>query len=163
MADERTVTFPIEAMSAPPFGVWHPIDGGLEVMFRSTDPIGMVHVRAQTPERTPMTDYRCDPCDETYVQPCTLHGPVYRRRESTVRARRWTGRNESEVRELTDRFEALDSPCDDDPEATAQLLASPHSTWVLMYDGDWVVESRDGGFQRMTDEAFVRDYEPVTT
>ena len=111
-----------------------------------------------------MSDYPCGPCGETYAQqPCSIHGPTYQHRAISVRARRWTGRNEAEVRELTDRFEALDGPCGDDPEATGQLLASPHSTWVLMYDGDWVVERRDGGFQRMTDEEFVAEYEPVTT
>lgn len=76
---------------------------------------------------------------------------VYQRKP--VRARRWTGANEAEIRELTDLFEALDSPCDDDPEATAQLLAAPHSTWVLIYDGDWIVQHGDG-WRRMSDEEF---------
>ncbi len=81
----------------------------------------------------------------------------------TVRAKQWLGDNESEVRELCPVFERLDGEDranSDDPEATAQLLAAPHMTWVLVYDGDWIVYRN--GWYRMTDEEFVAEYEPVS-
>jgi hypothetical protein len=85
-----------------------------------------------------------------------------RLRQFDTRAVQWLGSNEAEVNELCPDFGALAGPCSDDPEATAQLLAAPHSTWVLVYDGDWVV-AVPGGYVRMTDEEFVAAYEPVTS
>ena len=97
----------------------------------------------------------------------TRHGgDTYQRRSATVRARQWLGDNEAEIRELASDFAALDDEDrvnSGDPDATAQMLQAPHNHWVLVHDGDWVVSHRDGGFLRMTDEEFVRDYEPVTS
>lgn len=95
----------------------------------------------------------------------TRHGgDIYRSRQATARARQWLGENEAEVQALAGPdFFKLDPPADEDPDATASLITAPHSTWVLMYDGDWVVQRRGGGFTRMTDEEFVAEYEPVTS
>lgn len=93
----------------------------------------------------------------------TRHAPpvdpdLYHKRSTTVRARQWTG-DEARILSLTPRpdFEKLTEPVGEDPDATASLLTAPHSEWVLLYDGDWVVSSA-AGWVRMTDEEFVADY-----
>lgn len=89
---------------------------------------------------------------------------VYRRRGAAVRARQWLGTNEAEIQELAGGdFFALAQPEAEDPDATASLLTAPHNTWVLVYDGDWIVSFDGGaGWVRMTNEEFVAAYEPVT-
>jgi hypothetical protein len=89
-------------------------------------------------------------------------GDTYQFRHATVRARQWLGDNEAEIQELTGSdFFKLDQPVDDDPDATGSLLAGPHNVWELVLDGDWIVRRGDG-WERMTDEEFVAEYEPVT-
>ncbi|GAA0720024.1 hypothetical protein Drose_06305 [Dactylosporangium roseum] len=88
---------------------------------------------------------------------------TYASRHTHVRGRQWLGDNDAHVRELCPDFWRLDEPSDDDPDATAQLLAAPHSTWVLVRESDWVVTHPGGGYVRMTDEQFVAAYEPVVT
>lgn len=90
---------------------------------------------------------------------------TYRRRNDPVRARQFLGDNEGEVQALCPEFHALDEQDREnsgDPDATAQMLQAPHSHWVLVHDGDWIVEHRDGGWVRMTDEEFTAEYEPAT-
>lgn len=87
-----------------------------------------------------------------------------RHRTRHLRAVRWTGANEVEVQALCVNFEALaEEDRGDDPDATAQLLAAPHSTWVPVYTGDWIVERIGGGFERVRPEDFEERYEVVTT
>jgi hypothetical protein len=96
----------------------------------------------------------------------THHGPAdeYQRRGGTVRARQYLGDNEAHIQELAgaDFHQVDEEDRDDDPDATGALLTAPNSTWVPMYDGDWVVQHGDG-WKRMTDEEFVADFRPVTT
>jgi hypothetical protein len=82
---------------------------------------------------------------------------TYHRRPLTVRARQWRGDNEDHVRELTSYFEAIDHPSED-PDATGQVCTDPHSTWELMYDGDWVVVMPGNIVVRMSDERFRTEY-----
>lgn len=90
---------------------------------------------------------------------------IYRTRMVTVQARQWTGDNEAEIQKLAgaDRFYTID-PEDraDDPDATAALLETEHSTWVDVHHGDWVVRAGTD-LRRMTDAAFHAQYEPVGT
>ncbi len=71
----------------------------------------------------------------------------FRKKPVIITATRWTGHNETELVEFTgNRFNALDEPSPDDPDATAQVLDSLHSTWVLVYTGDWIIRGVSGEF-----------------
>jgi hypothetical protein len=90
---------------------------------------------------------------------------TFRKRPVEVQALRWTGGNEVEVAAFTGaRFEALDEAdranCDD-PEATAQVFDVLHATWVLVYDGDWIIRGLKGEFYPCRDEVFTQSYERV--
>lgn len=84
-----------------------------------------------------------------------------RHRTQPLRAICWTGQNEAEVESLCANFQVLDEPCDEDPEATAQMCANPHRVWTLVYTGDWIVERIGGGFERVRAEDFEERYEEV--
>jgi hypothetical protein len=82
----------------------------------------------------------------------------------TVEAVRWTGDNLDEVYELTgcENFDVLDEQdranCDD-PEATATVFGKLHSTWTLVYTGQWVIKGIRGEFFRLADDLFREAYE----
>lgn len=86
----------------------------------------------------------------------------YRPRGTVVQAVQWRGDNPDEMLHLAGHdFDVLASEdranCDD-PTATAQLLGTANSRWILLYDGDWVV---DNGvcLEAMPDAAFIARYE----
>lgn len=88
---------------------------------------------------------------------------AYVTRARSVQAVQWTGENEAEVQKLTGTdFYALDEEdranCDD-PEATATLLESEHSTWVLVYTGRWIVREADGALCVLDQHAFEHVYQ----
>lgn len=94
-----------------------------------------------------------------------------RKRPVEVDAIRWTGDNEDDVaefamaeRSVMTRFAALDeadrSNCDD-PEATAQVFDDLHSTWVLVYTGDYIIRGVQGEFYPIRPDVFAATYEPV--
>lgn len=89
----------------------------------------------------------------------------YRKRPIIVEAVRWTGDNLAEVEALAGgKFEVTD-PEDragsDDPESTASVLDSLHSTWVLVYDGDWIIKGIKGEFYPCRPDVFAATYEPA--
>lgn len=88
----------------------------------------------------------------------------YRRRYREVEAVQWTGNNRDEVTALVgagyfDTF--AEYPCLDDPEATATLLESEHSSWQLVYTNDWIVRDDHGRRFRCRAVEFAAEYEPV--
>lgn len=89
----------------------------------------------------------------------------FRKRPVVVSAIQWTGDNEAQVREFTGgNFEAVD-PDDransDDPENTAAVLDSLHSSWIGLRTGDWVVRGPRGEFYAIKDDVLRETYEPV--
>jgi hypothetical protein len=80
-----------------------------------------------------------------------------------IEAVQWTGENEAELTAFAGpgNFGVLDDEdranCGD-PEATAEVLDSRHSTWELLYVGDWVVRD-GGGLRRCSAEEFSERYE----
>lgn len=86
-----------------------------------------------------------------------------RKRPVEVQAMRWTGVNAEAIDAWTDRlFMALDeqdrATCDD-PEATAQVYDKLHSTWVLVYTGDWIIRGVEGELYPCRESVFVATYE----
>lgn len=85
-----------------------------------------------------------------------------RRRQFDTRAVQWLGTNEAEVRELCPDFNAV-HPADrgGDPDGTGEGPFGRFGNRGLIADGDWIVEM-PGGFEAMTDEEYVAEFEPVT-
>lgn len=85
----------------------------------------------------------------------------YRKKPVEIEAVQWTGGNWYYLREWTDsRFDVLaEEDRDEDPEATAQVFDELHSTWVLVYDGDWIIKGIKGEFYPCRDEVFEETYE----
>lgn len=87
----------------------------------------------------------------------------YRKKPVVIEAVRWTGANFRVLYEFTNKnFDVLDvEDRDEDPEATAQVFDELHSTWVLVYDGDYVIKGIKGEFYPCREEVFEATYEAV--
>jgi hypothetical protein len=62
------------------------------------------------------------------------------------------------------RFRILaqeDLPCTEDMEATAEILAGPHSRWTLLCPGDWVIRAASGHISRMRPNTFEETYQAI--
>jgi hypothetical protein len=72
----------------------------------------------------------------------------YRRKPCEVQAIRWDGTQESEnliIMLAATSFERLDTPWNDDPDATAVCKSDFRGgTWVPMHHGDYVVLDDEG-------------------
>lgn len=92
----------------------------------------------------------------------------WRKKPVTVEAVRWTGVNLEEIYEFTgrDSFDKLDEQdranCDD-PEATATVFDKLHSTWILVYDGQWIIKGIKGEFCPCAEDVFRETYEPAAS
>ncbi|GIM88839.1 hypothetical protein [Paractinoplanes toevensis] len=87
----------------------------------------------------------------------------FRKKPVKVAAVQWTGSNAAELAEFTNgQFQVLDEAdranCDD-PEATAQVFDVLHSTWVLVYDGDWIPRGVRGEHYPVRESVFHETYE----
>jgi hypothetical protein len=92
----------------------------------------------------------------------------WRKKPVEVEAVRWTGDNADAVFELAGcgYFDVLDEQqrrdCDD-PEATAAVFDKLHSTWVLVFDGQWIIRGVKGEFYPCADDVFRGTYEDAGT
>lgn len=89
----------------------------------------------------------------------------FRKKPVEIQAVRWTGGNDADLDQFAgDYFAALDEQdranCND-PEATAQIFDALHSTWVLVYDGNWIIRGVKGEFYPCRDDIFRETYEVV--
>lgn len=92
-----------------------------------------------------------------------MPGPaLYRRRPIDMEAIQWTGDNAAELHAFAgSRFaEVPAEDRGDDPDETAQLLESTHSSWVGLLVGDWVGKV-DGGFHLFSAETMAAGYDRV--
>lgn len=90
---------------------------------------------------------------------------THRRIPIEVEPVQWAGSNADEIIALVggDVFHEIaeeDRPYTDDPEATAELLESKHSTWVTLVNGDWVIK-HGTMVSKMTDTEFRADFETI--
>ncbi|KIF67589.1 hypothetical protein HY68_01405 [Streptomyces sp. AcH 505] len=92
-----------------------------------------------------------------------MPGPaLYRRRPIEMEAVQWTGDNTAEMTAFAGTCFA-EVPAEDrgdDPDETAQLLESTHSSWVGLLVGDWVGKV-DGGFHLFSAETMAAGYDRV--
>ncbi len=87
-----------------------------------------------------------------------------------VEAIQWTGDNEAEIVAWVGddaslgMFYALDAEdranCDD-MDATATVFDRLHSTWVLVFTGQWVIKGVQGEFYPCADDVFKVTYAEV--
>lgn len=87
----------------------------------------------------------------------------YRKKPVTVSTVQWTGDNEAELTAFTrNNFQALD-PEDrtEDPEATAAVFDKLHSTWVLVYTGQHIVEGVKGEFYPIAADVLAETYDRI--
>lgn len=89
----------------------------------------------------------------------------FRKRPVEVEAIQWTGDNYPAVNHFAaSHFAVLDEQdranCDD-PEATAQVFDVLHSTWILVYTGDWIIRGIQGEHYPCRADVFETTYEPV--
>ena len=89
----------------------------------------------------------------------------YRKKPIEVDTVQWTDNNESEVIAFTgpENFQVL-APEDrtEDPDATAAVFDKLHSTWVLVYTGQHIVQGVKGEFYPIAGDVLAETYEPVT-
>jgi hypothetical protein len=89
---------------------------------------------------------------------------VFRKRPVEVQAVQWTGGNAEELMDFAgSAFDAFEPGwrCGDDPEATAQVFDGLHSTWVLVYTGDWIIKGVRREFYPCRNDVFAETYETV--
>lgn len=89
-----------------------------------------------------------------------------RKKPVEVQAVQWTGANAYELhafagRDLFDVLGEQDRANCDDPAATAQVYDRLHSTWVLVYDGQWIIRGVKGEFYPCAADVFAETYELV--
>lgn len=88
----------------------------------------------------------------------------YRKRPVVIEAIQWTGSNADAVGAFAGaRFNVLDEPSPSDPDATAEVLDSLHSTWILVYTGDWIIRGVKGEFYPCRDNVFTETYEAASS
>lgn len=87
----------------------------------------------------------------------------YRKKPVVIDAVQWTGNNASQLFDFAelcfDIIEPNERQYTDDPDATAQIFDKLHSTWVLVYDGDYIIRGIKGEFYPCREEVFNETYE----
>lgn len=86
-----------------------------------------------------------------------------RKKPVVVEAVQWTGDNWEELSTFTGgSFLVLDEEdlqnCED-PEATASVFDKLHSTWVLVYTGQWIVRGVKGEFYPIAEDVLAETYD----
>lgn len=89
----------------------------------------------------------------------------YRSKPVEIEAIQFTGDNATEVYDFSEgKFHVLDEEdreeCDD-PEATAEIFDELHSTWVLVYDTNWIIRGTKGEYYPCNNEVFLEKYEEL--
>lgn len=90
-----------------------------------------------------------------------------RKKPVVVEAVQWTGDNVGELVNFTQlNFVALcdeDRANSEDPEATAEVFDCLHSTWVLVYTGQWIIRGVKGEFYPIADDVMAETYDRLDT
>lgn len=89
----------------------------------------------------------------------------YRSKPVEIEAIQFTGDNATELYDFSEgKFHVLDKEdreeCDD-PEATAEIFDELHSTWVLVYDTNWIIRGTKGEYYPCNNEVFLEKYEEL--
>lgn len=89
----------------------------------------------------------------------------FRKKPTIISAIQYTGINAAELDEFTGgnfvKLDDADRAVCDDPAATAQVFDGLNSTWVLVFDGDWIIRDAEGRYFPCHPEVFAAEYEAV--
>lgn len=90
----------------------------------------------------------------------------FRKKPVEIEAVQWTGDNEDELYAFTGAQNFVvtdpeDRANSDDPEATASVFDELHSTWVLVYTGQWVIRGVKGEFYPINEQVLAETYDRV--
>lgn len=90
----------------------------------------------------------------------------FRKKPIEIEAVQWTGDNEEELYAFTgsQNFAVIhpdDRANSDDPEATASVFDELHSTWVLVYTGQWVIRGVKEEFYPINEQVLAETYDRV--
>jgi hypothetical protein len=91
-------------------------------------------------------------------------GTRWRKKPVEVSAIQWTGANLAEVQAFTGPgyFGAVPpEDRDEDPDMTAEVYDKLHSTWVHVYDGQWIIRGVQGELYPCAEDVFAATYEPA--
>lgn len=88
---------------------------------------------------------------------------TFRKKPIQIQAVQWTGDNEREIREWCgpSMFGTLQPAVHRDPEITAEVLDTLHSTWVGVKTGQWIVRGVKGEYYPIAEDVLAETYEPV--
>lgn len=88
---------------------------------------------------------------------------LFRKRPVVIAAMQWTGDNEREIREWCgpSMFGALQPAVHRDPEITAEVLDSLHSTWVGVKTGQWIIRGVKGELYPIDEAVLAETYDRV--
>lgn len=88
----------------------------------------------------------------------------WRKRPVVVSAIQWTGANLAEVQAFTGGGDFDAVPHEDrseDPDMTAEVFDKLHSTWVHVYDGQWIIRGVQGELYPIAADVLAATYEPA--
>lgn len=87
----------------------------------------------------------------------------YRKKPVEIEAIQWNGVNHLDLNKFAGlKFAVIpevDRDLCGDPEATAQIFDALHSTWVLVYTGDYIIKGVEGEFYPCRPWIFDQTYE----
>jgi len=96
-----------------------------------------------------------------------MGGPrQFQKRPVVIEAIQWTGDNEAEIvawagGALFNALDADDRAECDDPDATAQVFDRLHSTWVLVFTGQWVIRGVKGELYPIAADVLAETYDEL--
>lgn len=89
----------------------------------------------------------------------------YRKKPVEIEAEPWLGHNPLVLKTFArGNFHVLseeDRQACDDPDATAEVFDDLHSTWVLVFTGDYIIRGVKGEFYPCRPDVFAETYEQV--
>jgi hypothetical protein len=88
----------------------------------------------------------------------------WRKKPVVIDAIRWTGSNPAALRAFAGSHFGTVDPEDrgENPEQTAQVFDVLHSTWVSVFEGQWVIRGIAGEFYPIADDVFRATYEAAS-
>ena len=88
----------------------------------------------------------------------------FRKKPVEIEAIQWTGNNLADVQAFTGPAHFGAVPPEDrdpDPDMTAEVYDKLHSTWVHVYDGQWIIRGVKGELYPVAADVFAETYDRV--
>ena len=94
----------------------------------------------------------------------TTSPSTFRKKPVTIQAIQWDGTNVEAVQAFAGAYFNDIDPADraEDPARTAEVYDILHSTWVGVYDGQWIVRGVKGEFYPIAPDVLAETYDAVS-